>query len=428
MTTTLRRAPRRGIFVAPQGLCPITIEVFVPVLLIAFATLSAGLMAYGTHPDWAQYDVGLPLIMLTRRLQWPLAAVSLIFSLVTCATVISGARRAWWLIGLAPVLALFVHRFATSPLNRFAINDDPQFVAVADSKFVHDEDWVVALEFEEQPYAYPMAALWTEPVVVQTHHDRRMMLMWSAGANRAVAVNVDRTLHARELDVVSTPGDALLLYNARLGQFVNGLTGRTVDGGLPDAFHGAIATTKSTWKQWRTANPQGKVLARRTGGRVPHGPVLPMAPRDPFQRLESPFEALVAIVTPGPEPAAIKPESITAAPANLVAGGVPIFVFRDEKGVARAFDRRVEIDLCPRFKLNTDKRRPRAAFVDVDTDTGWSAAGVAVDGERKGQRLAPVAVEEDVYFGVMKRWYPDLVLHDGSPKSPAPTTRPADRM
>src|SRR5918993_3473114 len=130
-------------------------------------------MAYGTHPDWAQYDVGLPLIMLTRRLQWPLAAVSLIFSLVTCATVISGARRAWWLIGLAPVMALFIHRFATSPLNRFAINDDPQFVSIAENTFVRDDDYVVGLTFEDQSYAYPYAALWGEPVVIQTNHDKR---------------------------------------------------------------------------------------------------------------------------------------------------------------------------------------------------------------------------------------------------------------
>ena len=103
-------------------------------------------MAYGTHPQWAQYDVGLSLIMATRRLQWPLAAVSIIFSLVTCATVISGARRAWWLIGLAPVLALFVHRFATSPLNRFGVNDEPQFVTARDSTFVRIDHGEVTLE------------------------------------------------------------------------------------------------------------------------------------------------------------------------------------------------------------------------------------------------------------------------------------------
>ena len=392
---------------------------FVPVLLIALATLSAGLMAYGTHPDWAQYDIGLALIMATRRLQWPLAAVSIIFCLVVCATVISGARRAWWLIGLAPVLALFVHRFATSPMNRFAINDDPQFVAIAESKFVRDEDYVVGLTFEDQAYAYPYAALWSEPVVIQQNHDKRLMLMWSAGANRAVAVTIDRGLHARELDIVSMPDNALLLYNSRLGQFINGLTGRTIDGDLPDSFHLTIPTTKTTWKRWRTMNPNGKVLVRRTNGRAPTGPILPMGPRPMFDSATVAYDARVALVSPSTQPVALNPAAITAAPTNLVAGGVPILVYRDERGNARAFDRRIEMDLSPRFKPNTDRRRKNAAFIDADTDTGWSANGVAVDGDRKGQKLTPVMVEEDVYFGVMKCWYPALQLQADSTGSPA---------
>lgn len=376
-------------------------------------------MAYGTHPEWAQYDIGLSLITLTRRLQWPLAAVSVIFCLVVCATVISGARRAWWLIGLAPVLTLFVHRFATSPLNRLGINDYPQFVSIADSTFVADEDYVVGLVFEDQPYAYPYAALWTEPVVVQSNHDKRLMLMWSAGANRAVAMTIDRGLHARELDIVSTPGDALLLYNSRLGQFINGLTGRTLDGALPDTFHNPIPTIKTTWKQWRTTYPQGRVLLRRTGERAPNGPILPMGTRPTLSVAKIPYDMRVAVVSPTTQPVALRPEAVTAAPMNFVAGDVPMFVFRDEKGVARAFDRRIEIDLSPRFKKNTDPRRKNAAFIDVDTNTGWSAAGVAVDGERKGQKLTPIPIDEELYWGVMKRWYPDLKLHTEPPESAA---------
>jgi hypothetical protein len=388
--------------------------VFVPVLLIALATASAGLMAYGTHPDWAQYDIGLSLITLTRRLQWPLAAVSVIFCLVVCATVISGARRAWWLIGLAPVLTLFVHRFATSPLNRLGINDDPQFVTIAESTFVGDEDYIVGLIFEDQPYAYPYAALWSEPVVVHTSHDKRLMLMWSAGANRAVAVTIDRGLHARELDIVSTPAEALLLYNSRLGQFINGLTGRTVDGALPDSFHQTIPTLKTTWKHWRSMYPQGRVLLRRTPERAPNGPIRPMGLRLAADRVDARYESRIALVNPAVQPVALNPELIGSSPVNLMAGDAPIVVFRDEKGIARAFDRRIEIDLSPRFRLNTDSRRKNAFFIDADTDTGWSAAGVAVDGERKGQRLTPIAIEEDVYWGVMKRWYPTLELHTGA--------------
>jgi hypothetical protein len=49
-------------------------------------------------------------------------------------------------------------------------------------------------------------------------------------------------------------------------------------------------------------------------------------------------------------------------------------------------------------------------YVDADTDTGWNGEGVAVDGPRKGQKLVPVSAEPDLYWGVMKYWYPALEL------------------
>jgi hypothetical protein len=65
--------------------------------------------------------------------------------------------------------------------------------------------------------------------------------------------------------------------------------------------------------------------------------------------------------------------------------------------------------------LNKDRKRAAlsVAFTDADTNTGWSAAGVAIDGpdrKRKGQKLKPITIDEDVYWGVMKFWYPSLEL------------------
>ncbi|MDB5332880.1 MAG: hypothetical protein JWP03_4031, partial [Phycisphaerales bacterium] len=79
----------------------------IPLFLILVAGLSAGVVAYGTHPNWVQYQHGLELILWSRRLQWLLVALSLIACVLLIAMAISGRRRAWWLIGLAPVLALF---------------------------------------------------------------------------------------------------------------------------------------------------------------------------------------------------------------------------------------------------------------------------------------------------------------------------------
>ena len=69
-------------------------------------------------------------------------------------------------------------------------------------------------------------------------------------------------------------------------------------------------------------------------------------------------------------------------------------------------------DLMPRFLLNKDPKRRNVALIDADTNTGWSASGVAIDGDKKmrGHRLRPIDVQEDLYWGVMKYWYPDLQL------------------
>src|SRR5215212_6113866 len=106
-------------------------------------------MAYGTDPRWIERSWGLNLIILSRRLQWPLVAVSLILCLALLGLVISGKRRAWWLIALAPVMALFVHRFVTAPANRYAVLDEPAFVAAADARHVRDEDHVVGVVFND---------------------------------------------------------------------------------------------------------------------------------------------------------------------------------------------------------------------------------------------------------------------------------------
>jgi hypothetical protein len=51
-------------------------------------------------------------------------------------------------------------------------------------------------------------------------------------------------------------------------------------------------------------------------------------------------------------------------------------------------------------------------FIDTDTNSGWSTTGVAVEGKKefRGKRLAPVPVEDELYWGVMKYWYPELQL------------------
>ena len=362
-------------------------------------------MSYGTDPRWVEQTLGLGLIVLSRRLQWPLVAVSLILCLALLALVISGKRRAWWLIALLPVLALFVHRFMTAPTNRYAILDEPAFVAASDAKHLRDEDHVVGIIFNDQAYAYPYAPLFRSPVIVQSDRERRMMLIWSAYANAATAMEVSRDVKARDLDIVCDPADTLLLYNGRTGQFIVGLTGETHHRQKPAGVEGHLPALTQTWRHWRAAHPATRVLLAKDSA----GPTQPLAPRHGNPNAATPQ---VILIGDGGN-MAIQSDHITSSPIHVKVGATPVVIFRDAAtGRAHAFDRRLEQDLIPKFKRGSDAKLKAKGIVMIDADTGcgWDARGVAVDGpkEWRGKKLRPVALRENIYRGPASFWYRDL--------------------
>lgn len=361
-----------------------------PLLISLFATIAAAFMSYGVDP---RCPIGM--IVWTRRLQWPLAALAIVLSIALIALVIAGKRRAWWLIGLLPVAALFIHRFATAPINRFDVADEPAFALAGEAKFVGDDDFVVGLVFKDTPFAYPYACLYRTPVVVQSERADRLMLMWSPRANAVTALAVERELKGRDIDIVSDPHDGLLIHNGRCGQFISAITGMTIDNQKPTSARGRIATTKTTWKEWKSRYPETRVM-RPPGGSY----------RGPTRSLLS-EDATPVVLIGGDAPAMIPSQEITEKPMNFLADGVPIVVFRNPAGRAVVFDRHIDKELIPSFKRSTDPRRKDIYLIDSDTGSGWSAAGVAIDGpkEYRGKRLAPVAVQDDLDSRAVRFWY-----------------------
>ena len=101
-----------------------------------------------------------------------------------------------------------------------------------------------------------------------------------------------------------------------------------------------------------------------------------------------------------PQPIAIT-VPISTHPLNL-SGPTPLLLFRPYLGAApKAFDRRLN-DLTLKFHPNTNPRRPRALFIDSDTNSGWTLDARAIDGPLINQRLTPIPLEEDLYWGPMK--------------------------
>lgn len=388
-----------------------------PFVLIFLAVAAAGGVAYGALPYWGQFAHGFELILLTRRLQWPLVLVCLVACLALIGLVIGGKRRVWWLIGLLPVLALF-YRWDHRSAHSLAILDNPAFVsAEQSSSFLRDEDWVVGALLGDTWYAYPYAALFTAPVVVQPEQGRRMMLLWSPYANHATAAMIERDLKPRELEVMGMPGNALVVYNARYGQFINGLTGLTNTGEKPLGFGMQVSTSKMTWGQWRGLHPQSKVLGPTGRERQEaRGPVAP-AYRLPGMAAEPGSKRVAVLATT--RPVAVVTEKITKQPENLTAGQAAVLMFRDPvTGQLKAFSREIGEQLTPRFKLAKNPRKATVFMVDGDTGCGWDRNGVVVEGDKswRGQKLTAIGIEEDLDWAVTKYWRPEVEMAGGDHK------------
>jgi hypothetical protein len=380
----------------------------VPLAVLLLAASAAAMVAFGVHPVWAEFHWGLGLIVWSRRLQWPLVAAALIFCLAMFALVIGGKRRAWWLIGLAPVLALLAHRFALDPQSDFFVNDQPVFLSADQATFIGDNDWVVGVVDGDQATAYPFVALYGAPLVVQTQQETPLVLMWSPFANRAVAMHVDRSIKGRDLEIVSMPANALLVYNSRLGEFICGITGRTLKGQIPSGFEQAIPTVKTTWKNWVALHPQTQVLLPPVAGR--DAPTTPILPAYPLPRLPAdPNQGATVALLATTRPTAVLQNDFAHAPANYT--DPSLLVLSDPAtGITRAFMRQVDTDLFPRFTADRHRKHPPAMMTDDASGSFWTAGGIAVIGPLKGKKLQVIAVDDNLNYDILRVWYPDLAV------------------
>jgi hypothetical protein len=382
--------------------------VLLPVLLLVFAIVPAVLFAYGTEPSWAAHGPrGLELILWAHRFQWPLVMLSVVLCIGLGVAVIAKKSSVVWLLGLLPVLFLFAHKYTDGPAKGLYCQQDPALVSAADVPVGDANELVVGVVLDSQPYAFFYSALHRTPVVVASVRDRRMALFWSEYANRAQVFTTARDFRADDLEVVCSPDNALLVYNTRLGQFINGVTGLTLSGQIPTGLLEPIPVIKTTWQAWDAAHPDTRVMQGSDAGFTqPLQPRFAMPGTDPA--ISDTRHICVVAAT---QPIAVPSEAIGTRPLNLTSGLTSLLLVR-VNGVVRAFNRELPGDLVPRFAPGSDAKHKNVAWVDSDTNAGWSSAGAEVDGpqEMHGLVMSPIPVEEDLYWNVMKFWYPQLHL------------------
>jgi hypothetical protein len=400
--------------------------VLLPLILLAGATVAGGALAYGTHPDLAYWRHGIALIMLARRVQWLLVLASILPCLAMLGLVVAGRRRAWWLIGLMPVLALFIRTYAPGYRGNWAVNDAPVFVdapSLAPTAGVGPDDWVVGVVYQDQAYALPFDQLFVHPaLVIGEQTGQRLLIVWSATGNRALAAVLARTAHARDLEIVATPADSLLLFDHRLGGFICGLTGAQV-GTVPAArapqLVEIVPTGKAKYGDWIRQHPDSRVLlgfdglAAATPLEAPRQPVLPLLRfRQADGTVPSAATRVDYIQTPTPCVCAVDMNLST--PLNTRGGKESLLLLRDARtGACRVFDRHLKEDLYLSFTARHQRKMPEVFMADSDTGSLWTAAGHCVEGTLKGSHLHEVGVDSDVYLQVMRFWDPQLQFVGG---------------
>jgi hypothetical protein len=349
------------------------------------------------------------MIVFARRLEWPMVTLSLVLCFALLFITISGKRRVWWLIGLAPVLALFVRGFSGTYHPTINLLETPKFVN-AESATVPGDEFVVGFVFEGKAYALPYRALAVSPFLLVTDFDKRALVVWSVTANRATVLPLARDARPREIEIVSRPADSLLLFDRRLGQFIVGVTGRTVKNTVPMGMGMPLATVKVPYAVWMARHPDSRVFVSSVNdANAPSTASLPTAVLPPALKTPDPKTRITLVATT--QPTAIIATIPANKPMNIVSGETRVLLYREpQSGWLHAYDRRVQEDLFPSFKLaaRPNKKHPEGLFVDADTQSLWSVDGKAVDGPLKGEKLREVPVEEGLYWGVMKFWMPEL--------------------
>lgn len=367
-----------------------------PLLIILLGVLASVAVAWGADTSLAERTGGLALVCVMHRLQWALIGVAVLSGLALTTLVVFGRRRAWWLIGLAPVVALFAWRFAgVGPERSLWVDDQPVFASAGKSRWLEETDAIIGLSIDGQAYAYPISALGRAPVVVMNDRERRLMLAFSSGAQSATATWIDRTVRGRDLEIVCAPAGVLLIYNRRLGEFFDALTLRTpVDRRVPHGLLGRVPTVRTTWGRWHAEHPETLVLQPRW---APSG---------------APIDGHAAGVTLiWSDPPTIVTAPVENQPLNLAAG-TTVMVIRGEDGAVRAFDRRVDTDLFLQFTVKSDTRTRRKSLVDGDTGSVWTMDGLAISGPLKGTRLRALQVQEGVSDPAVRFWAPDARWFD----------------
>ena len=221
----------------------------------------------------------------------------------------------------------------------------------------------------------------------------------------------------------------LVLYDRQTESLWMQITGEAVAGGLTGAKLSLVPAAIVSFKEWRDAFPEGKVLSRKTGHQRSYGrnPYVgydevgqaPFLYSDPLDSRLRPMERVVAVEQGGMSKAYPLPLLRKERVIEDTVGGRRLVIFYSA-GTTSALDAdRIrdsrDVGATGVYKPAVDGRKltfeaDARGFKDLETGSIWNILGQAVSGPLAGKRLTPV-VHSNLFWFAQAAFSPETVVY-----------------
>lgn len=144
--------------------------------------------------------------------------------------------------------------------------EEPNYSPVSEINFLRDEDLVAGIKVDDEIIAYPNIIMFYHEVVNDLIHDIPITFSYCPLTGSAIAF--EGTING-ELSTFGVSGlihkNNLILYDRLTDSFWSQMISEAINGELRGTGLSTIQVVEMSWKSWKEAFPDSKVLNRDTG-------------------------------------------------------------------------------------------------------------------------------------------------------------------
>lgn len=284
---------------------------------------------------------------------------------------------------------------------------NPKVLSVAEGdRFIKPDEVVLGFEYGDETRAYPRDTIARPHYFNDQVDTQRFTISYCILCNSGVAFKSEIAGRPVQLRCVTAYNNNIIYYDPGTDNFIQQLDGRIIDGPDYGKALEAYPVTMATWAEWKTLHPDTKLyyappntLRDKMVGQMLKMmiPIQKLAKRDgPWHRIRGtldtrlPAMSFVFGVELDGDVCAYPVDALSRDPVrNDTVGDQKIAVFYDVRhNIGQLFKREVRGQTLT-FQA-TDTSNEAIIARDAETGSGWNAAGAALDGPLKGEKLKSV--------------------------------------